>query len=100
MIQLRDVSDMSLGDLATKRTMYFFKILELSSDFLTHPVSEWSRRDDYKKAQNVALHLKVVNDHAERAVKLMSDYNRCVTKNGVLSEFVIERAFAQTELPG
>lgn len=60
--------------------MDFFKILSLPTDFLEVPVNLWKDMDSYKHAKHIVSHLKVVNDHAERAVKLMTDYNRIITK--------------------
>ncbi|KAK3917833.1 Mushroom body large-type Kenyon cell-specific protein 1 [Frankliniella fusca] len=79
-LQLKEVPGLSLSDLATLRSKEFFTILGLKCDFLKEPVVEWAEREDYKHAREICVNLKVVNDHAERGVKLMSDYNGTVTK--------------------
>ena len=79
-LQIRDVPQMALSSLASRNTASFLTTLDVPCDFLQHPLCEWSVREDYKKGREIANNLRVVNDHAERAVKLMSDYNRGVTR--------------------
>ena len=79
-LQWRDVPSLNLSDLATSNTSKFFSILDLDVAFFGHPASEWATRDDYQKGRDIVSHLCVVNDHAERMVKLMTDYNKSVTK--------------------
>ena len=52
----------------------FFRILRLESEFLKYPSSEWSNRSSYQYAKKVVDAIQVVNDAAERGVKLASDY--------------------------
>ena len=52
----------------------FFRILRLESEFLKYPSSEWSNRSSYQHAKKVVDAIQVVNDAAERGVKLASDY--------------------------
>jgi hypothetical protein len=80
-IDMREVRTMSLKDLSTTCSLNFFTILGIDTGFFEVPVSEWGARNDYQAGRLIATHLRVVNDHAERGVKLMSDYNRSVTKN-------------------
>jgi hypothetical protein len=79
-LQLSNVPKMSVGDLVTTHSMQFFRVLDLQSDFLDHPVSEWASRNDYREGREIVTHLRVVNDIAERGVKLFKDYNRTLTK--------------------
>lgn len=52
----------------------------IETGILQYPSAEWGNRDDFIKGRLIASHLKVTNDHAERAVRLMLDYNTNVTK--------------------
>ena len=58
-----------------------FDSFKLESDFLECHPSEWSQNDNYNKALNVFKKMKVVNDCAERAIKLMQDYRGLFTKD-------------------
>lgn len=75
-----DLVKLRLPELGTTGSMQFFSILSLSADFLSAPVNEWSNIESYRRAKAIVDNLKVVNDHAERGVKLMNDYNRIITK--------------------
>ena len=78
---------MCLSDLSTKNTMRFFQTLDINVEFFTMPVSEWVSQVDYTQGKQIVNHLRVVNDHAERGVKLMTDYNnQTVTKDENSSE--------------
>lgn len=44
-------------------------------------VSEWSNLESYNTAKKIVDSLKVVNDVAERTLKLMTDVNGSLTNN-------------------
>ena len=52
----------------------FFRILKIDPSFLEIPVSNWHLNASYLDALKVVLNLCVVNDAAERGVKLCSDF--------------------------
>ena len=52
----------------------FFHILKLETSFLTVPVKDWEMNPAYKDAKEVVSNLCVVNDAAERGVKLCYDF--------------------------
>lgn len=79
-LEIQEIPNLTLATLATSNSLKFFNLLNIESDFLNHPVAEWADRVDYKRGREIAYHLRVVNDTAERAVKLMSDYNQILTK--------------------
>ena len=51
-----------------------FHILHLDPSFLGRPVQSWKTLDSYKNALRAIKSLKVVNDSAERCVKLTGDF--------------------------
>ena len=57
-----------------KDSFLFFKILKLETAFLHTPVSERFKDQSYLSAMGVVRHLCVVNDSAERGVKLCHDF--------------------------
>ena len=71
----------SVADFVTQRSFNLFESLRLSKQFLETPVDTWSQRSDYQSACQTVQALKVVNDCAERAVKLATDFNEILTKN-------------------
>ena len=63
-----------LCDLVDEDSWFLFKVFEINTDFLSNPVSEWPQDarflDGAKKLENI----NVVNDFAERGVKLSADF--------------------------
>ena len=52
----------------------FFTRLGLDLNFLEHDVDSWEELESYQEALKAVKHLKVVNDAAERGVKLTADF--------------------------
>ena len=50
-------------------------------NWLSQPVSSWDKNDNFNELATAIRNLKVVNDCAERGVKLIEDYAKCITKN-------------------
>lgn len=69
----------NLCDFVTPRSQQLFDRLEMETDFLLFDPSVWNEREDYKAAVQKCQDVQVVNDSAERAVKLITDYNRSLT---------------------
>jgi len=76
-ISFDEVLETKIKDIGTTHTLNFFKTLGIGTDFC-EPAEMWSTNDSYKRGKEVVDGLKVVNDHAERAVKLIQDYNKIV----------------------
>ncbi|KAE9522817.1 hypothetical protein AGLY_016779 [Aphis glycines] len=62
-------------------TRDFFKLFNLDESFLENDPSTWDNIHSYKNALNIVTKLRVVNDTAERGIKLMEDYNKLLTTN-------------------
>lgn len=52
-----------------------FARYQIDEKFLTLDPTEWGENQEYKEAKALIDSIKVVNDVAERGVKLISDYN-------------------------
>ena len=55
----------------------FFRIMKIDSSFLDSPVSSWHLSAEYMDAVKVVNNMCVVNNAAERGVKLCSDFITC-----------------------
>ena len=64
----------ALADLLVNDLWYTFQILQIESQFLTEDVSNWSSRNDYQAAMTNIEALNVINNCAERGVKLSTDF--------------------------
>lgn len=51
---------------------------------------EWKRDKKYLAAQRMLRTLNVVNDHAERGVKLMSDFNNLITNDEIQKQYALQ----------
>lgn len=63
-----------LADFVTEDSWFFFHVLKLEAGFLSLDVSEWPESEFYKNALINVGAINVVNDSAERGVKLSSDF--------------------------
>lgn len=79
-----------LVDLVTERTKKFFERFKLRTDFFTKPSIEWENCEDYKHGRDYVKKLKVVNDSAERGIKLLEDYHNHITKDEMQKQYVLK----------
>ena len=67
-------NELSIEKYVGTSSWYFFTILGIDTTFLDHPVDKWFETPSYKLACVIVQNIKIVNDVAERGVKLASDY--------------------------
>lgn len=73
-----------------EETINFFKRFCLSEDFLATDPTTWTEHDSFKQGYQTLKKLKVVNDTAERGVKLIEEYNKLITNDAKQKEFVLQ----------
>ena len=73
-----------LWDLVQPHSWDFFTILRVEADWLTWPLDKWEESEDFRKARQFVTTVKVVNDAAERGIKLASDYVKSLTKDSAV----------------
>lgn len=79
-----------LSDYVTPETANFFKRFGLSTDFIVTYPETWEEREDYQQALEIIRKLHVVNDAAERGVKLIGDYNNLLCCNDEEQIFLLQ----------
>lgn len=79
-----------LGDFATSRTADFFTRLEIDNSFVSIPPSQWNDNEAYQTAKRRVQWLRVVNDTAERGVKLFEEFNTLLTKDEDEKQFLLQ----------
>jgi hypothetical protein len=72
-------SGASLGDFASRRTASLFTRLQIPDWFLTVAPHDWCQDEMYQRGREQVKALHVVNDTAERGVKLFEEYNQLIT---------------------
>ena len=78
----------SLVDFVGEDCWGFFRILKIDTSFLDSPVSDWPLSAPYLDALKVVVNLCVVNDSAERGVKLCHDFIDSARKEGSLQSIL------------
>ncbi|KAE8739196.1 hypothetical protein FOCC_FOCC015302 [Frankliniella occidentalis] len=64
----------SISDLVTKKSLFFFEKLCISTEFLKTSPENWPEEETYIHGKEVCESLVVVNDIAERGVGLVKEY--------------------------
>lgn len=70
--------------------MRLFDRYKLSRNFLTKAPELWETDGEFIKAKSVIKNLTVVNDPAERGVKLIEDYNKLLTKDEEDLQYLVQ----------
>ena len=80
-----------LNDFVSENTCRFFQILNIPFGFLENvEVEHWERSNEFQGAKMIAEYLRVVNDAAERGVKLIQDFNSSATKNEEQKQYLLQ----------
>lgn len=78
-----------LETLVSPRSRVLLQTLGVNPSFLSVPPEEWDDHPEYKKAKGRVDNIPVVNDHAERGVALIQEYNGKHTKNDEQLQFLL-----------
>ena len=70
-----------LTDLVGPDSFMFFHILGLDYEWLRVSPSKWEASQSFKEAKEFVVTVKVVNDCAERGIKMISDYALILTND-------------------
>lgn len=71
--------DTTLADLIGPESHTLFQSLNIGTGWLAKPVEDWSSEAEFQTAEKFVRSVKVVNDAAERGVKLISDFSTIIT---------------------
>ncbi|KAG0717372.1 hypothetical protein GWK47_054586 [Chionoecetes opilio] len=76
--------------MASTNTRQFFQKLRLEDGFLDADPATWLEREDFRTAAAFVQGIAVINDHAERGVALIQEYNRRLTQNEEQLQFHLQ----------
>jgi len=82
-----------ISDFINSSSMKFFERFNIATDFLNQNPEEWYKNVNYQKGISVLSQVKVVNDAAERGVKLITDFNDKITKDEEQKQFLIQTVY-------
>lgn len=83
-------SSKNLSDFVSTKSQEFFERFLIDTEFLEFDPSMWMDRDEYKEGYDLCRGLHVVNDTAERSVKLMSDYNKILSVGEEDKQYILQ----------
>lgn len=102
-LKLKDVNDTflakDLSHFVSHNTKYFFVRFGISQDFIHENPATWRSRVDFREALKIVNNLRVVNDTAERGVKMIQDYNSLVPRRRRETIFTTRCRFLPEEIP-
>ncbi|CAH0547104.1 unnamed protein product [Brassicogethes aeneus] len=91
--QNKNINDLLYNDIdffVTAESIKFFERFELRTEFLQIHPSKWAEDESYIIASKFVKTLSVVNDCAERGVKLVQDFSRYYTKDKKQLQYVLQ----------
>lgn len=80
----------TLSHFVTARTKLFFSRFNLKTDFIQHDPNTWINDPSYIEAAEFCKKIRVVNDIAERNVKLIKDFNTILVNNEDQKQFLLQ----------
>ena len=78
--QIQNIANSALEDFVNQDSWFFFKSLKINHSFLSYPSLTWSTFPEFEEAKATVKSLHVINDSAERGVKLTSDFLHSASK--------------------
>ncbi|KAG7168401.1 hypothetical protein Hamer_G002435, partial [Homarus americanus] len=85
-----EIPSLELKNLASTNTNCFFQNTLLNSGFVSKDPSQWNDNPQFLQSREILQELQVVNDVAERAVKLIQDYNSSITKSEDQKQYLLQ----------
>ncbi|CAI6370256.1 unnamed protein product [Macrosiphum euphorbiae] len=74
----------------TEESLKLFSRFNIDDGFLKHDPTFWESSESYINGKKIINSLKIVNDTAERAVKLMEEYNSTLTLDEEQKQFILK----------
>jgi hypothetical protein len=82
--------EMCLADFVNTRSKKLFERFDIDMSFLSSPPSQWDEIEAYQVGMSQMQKLRVVNDTAERGVKLFKEFNTLLTKDEQEKQFLLQ----------
>lgn len=88
----RDYSVILL-ELFSKNTKKIFQRFHIPVDFFKQDPDSWNMLEDYVIGKNIVKNLNIVNDSAERGIKLIQEYHGKITKDEKQKQHLMKVSF-------
>ncbi|XP_050525397.1 uncharacterized protein LOC126907777 [Daktulosphaira vitifoliae] len=93
----KSFSEKTVASFLSKSSMKFFKRFDINTNFLNLDPSNWNTDNFYLHGKEIVCSLKVVNDSADKAVKVMEDFHESLTVNDEKAELLLHCVFKSIE---
>lgn len=87
---LKVFHNVSLDKFVSAQSIAFFEYFNVKTDFLTEDPKNWAKNEDFAKLHSFVRDMRVVNDTAERGVKLIEDFNNTITKDEAQKQYLLQ----------
>lgn len=81
---------MTLSNFVTENSLHLFTAMRINPTCIAGNPSSWCQCPEYVSAKQKIMGLKVINDCAERAVKLATDFNNTFTNDEMQRQLVFQ----------
>ena len=78
-----------------ERVFLVFQILHLDHSFLQRDPTSWNEESSFQRLAKFVKNFRVVNDVAEHAIQLVTDYNEKVTRSEIQRQYLYATVNAQ-----
>lgn len=80
----------NISDFVSTKSLQFSDRFCIETEFLDFDPSTWTIRDDYNEGYDFCRNLLVVNDIAERGVKLITDFNQILSDGEEDKQYLLQ----------
>lgn len=88
--ELDEIENKEIYDFICVTSKNFFQKMNFPTEFLGSDPATWNKNESYSKCCKIINNLKVVNDTAERGIKLINEYNKILTKDEEQKQFLLQ----------
>ena len=82
--------DKDIDSFINENSLKFFERFDINTSFLQLDNSKWLEDPGYLRGLEIVRHLRVINDTAERAVKLSEEYVNVLARSEDDKQYVIQ----------
>lgn len=88
--RLTSIAHWQLEDFITANTQLFFTRYDISTEFMKRHPREWKLDKEYTKAKKIVSKIMVVNDNAERGIKMIQKHHDKTTKDETQRQHLLQ----------
>lgn len=83
-------TEMNIDKFISENSLKLFTRFGIDTSFLQYDPKSWENHISFVNGKELIKSLKIVNDTAERGVKLMADFNEALTVNEEQKQYVLQ----------